>query len=261
MKSCIYKGRLRHRRFSPVGNTFEYPLFMLFMDLAELPQVFNGRWFWSWRQFNVAWFRRSDYLGPMDKPLDEATRDMIEQATGHRPAGPIRLLTQPRFFGFHFSPVNFYYCFDEKTEAIETILAEVRNGHFKDRRYYMLLDNTLNEGKDSIKRYRFSKPFHVSPFMEMDVHYDWGFGPAADCLAVQMESFRNGEKFFDATLRLQRHEITTWSLSRVLLSAPFLTLHGLALFCYQMLRLWLKRVALYSATRTGQQQQHLEQEQ
>jgi uncharacterized protein len=256
MKSCIYKGRLRHRRFSPVENTFEYPLFMTYTDLSELPAPYADRWFWSWRRFNIAWFRRRDYLGDPGVSLDAATRDMIEAQTGQRPSGPIRLLTQPRFFGFHFSPVNFYYCFDRSGEVIETILAEVRNGHFKDRRYYMLLDNNLNEGKDSIKRYRFTKPFHVSPFMEMDVHYDWGFGPASDRLAVQMESFRDGEKFFDATLRLDRQEITGWILARVLLSAPILTAHGIGLFSYQMLRLWLKRVILYSA-RFGTEQ-HME---
>jgi DUF1365 family protein len=249
MKSCIYGGKLRHRRFSPVENSFEYPLTMLFLDLEEIPTLFKDRWLWSAKHCNVAWYRRRDYLGEPALPLDTSVRDLLETQTGQRPAGPIRLLTQLRFFGFHFSPVNFYYCYDAADQIIEAIVAEVRNGHFSKHRFYVLLDSELNEGKDSIKRYRFTKAFHVSPFMEMDVRFDWGFGPAAEQLAVQMESFRDGEKFFDATLRLQRRELTGWAMARLIAGYPFVTARGLAMFGYQLLRLWLKRIVPYPGPR------------
>ena len=63
MKSCIYKGRVRHRRTSPAENEFQYGLFMMYLDLDELAHVFDGRWLWSAKAPNLAWFRRADHLG------------------------------------------------------------------------------------------------------------------------------------------------------------------------------------------------------
>jgi len=58
MKSCIYEGFIRHRRFSPVRNEFQYRLFMMYLDLSELQQVFSLHPRWSCDRPNVAWFRR-----------------------------------------------------------------------------------------------------------------------------------------------------------------------------------------------------------
>ena len=45
--------------------------------------------------------------------------------------------------------------------------------------------------------------------MEMDVDYDWRFNTPGDQLTVHMENAREGNKIFDATLVLQRKEITS----------------------------------------------------
>ncbi len=47
MHSCIYAGHVRHRRFTPLANEFRYRVYMMYLDLAELPRVFAGRWLWS----------------------------------------------------------------------------------------------------------------------------------------------------------------------------------------------------------------------
>jgi uncharacterized protein len=66
MNSAVYEGMVRHRRLSPLRHEFRYRLFMLYLDLDELPAVFDGRWLWSTRRAAPAWFRRADYLG--DRP-------------------------------------------------------------------------------------------------------------------------------------------------------------------------------------------------
>jgi DUF1365 family protein len=112
MKSCVYEGTVRHRRDAPVRHSFHYSIFMMYLDLAELPDLFRERWFWSPATPNLAWFRQSDHLGDPEKPLDQNVRDLVEAKTGHRPSGPIRLLTHLRYFGYGFNPVSFYFCFD-----------------------------------------------------------------------------------------------------------------------------------------------------
>ena len=68
MNSCLYEGSVRHRRMGDVKDEFHYPLFMVYLDLDELPGCFDGTWFWSARRPALAWFRRSDYLGDPDIP-------------------------------------------------------------------------------------------------------------------------------------------------------------------------------------------------
>jgi DUF1365 family protein len=85
---------------------------------------------------------------------------------------------------------------------------------------------------------------HVSPFMAMDVAYDWRFGaPGSDAgsrLSVHMENAREGRKIFAATLVLRRAEITAGSLARALALYPAMTLRVIAAIHWQALKLWLK---------------------
>ncbi|NIR13662.1 MAG: DUF1365 domain-containing protein, partial [Desulfobacterales bacterium] len=63
LQSGIYEGKVRHRRFSPVLNRFQYRLFMMYLDLEELSTLFRDRWLWSGDRVNFAYFRRRDHLG------------------------------------------------------------------------------------------------------------------------------------------------------------------------------------------------------
>ena len=42
MHSRIYKGWVEHRRRAPRSHRFRYRVFMMYLDLAELPQLFDG---------------------------------------------------------------------------------------------------------------------------------------------------------------------------------------------------------------------------
>ena len=108
MKSCIYQGQVRHRRFAPREHQFRYRLFMMYLDLDELPGLFERFWLWSARRPNLAWFRRKDHYGDPAMPLAESIRKLVQQQTGQRPQGPIRLLTHLRYVGYGFNPVSFY---------------------------------------------------------------------------------------------------------------------------------------------------------
>ena len=239
MNSCLYEGRLRHRRLGAAANEFTYPIFYCYLDLMELDRAFAGSWLWSARRPSVAWFRRADFLGDARVPLDEAVRRCVEQHAGQRPEGPIRLLTHLRYFGYSMNPVSFYYCFDVRGERLEWIVAEINNTPWNERHAYVL---PAGEGL----RFRLGKEFHVSPFMPMQQQYDWRFNKPGEALTVHMENFEAGARVFDATLALERRPITAAALRRVLAAYPLLTLRVMAGIYWQALRLWVKGAPFHS---------------
>jgi DUF1365 family protein len=229
--SSLYVGRVRHRRHAPRPHEFSYGLFMAYLDLAGLDQAFAGRWLWSARRPALARFAREDHLGDPRMPLDEAVRGLVQRETGRRPAGPIRLLTQLRCFGYVFNPVSFYYCFDRQGARVENVVAEVNNTPWGERHCYVLGTDTTTE-----------KAMHVSPFMPMDLEYRWRFTHPAERLAVHMALARGGSRVFDAVLSLKRTPIQ----NGVLLRHPFMTAKVIGAIYWEALKLWLKGVPVYT---------------
>ena len=273
MHSCLYAGTVRHRRFSPALNEFRYSLFQVYLDLSELPDVFDPYFLWSARRPAVAWFRREDHLGDPKIPLDVCVRDEVERQTEIRPTGPIRLLTNLRYFGYVMNPVSYFYCFDEKSGRLQTVLAEVHNTPWGERHCYVLQAPIHRAGGASAVLWN-DKEFHVSPFMGMGMRYRWRMSEPAESLAVSIQchetsaSTMNSElssgmneaqtnsstvspkppttarppRPFDVTLSMRRQEITASSLRRVLLKHPCMTASVAAKIYWQALKLWWKQV-------------------
>jgi DUF1365 family protein len=245
MHSALYTGQLRHRRFAPRAHRFSYRLFMMYLDLAELDEVFRGRWLWSARRPALAWLRRADCIGDASRSIDSVVRERVAERSGVRPTGPIRMLTHLRYFGVGFNPVTFYYCFDAADTRVESIVAEITNTPWNQRHAYVLTE-PVDEARTGVLRYRFTKDFHVSPFMPMEMNYDWRFGRPGRCLSVNMQNYQHGERVFDATLDLSRREITGAELARALVAFPCMTATVLTGIYTQALKLWIKRIPFHA---------------
>jgi hypothetical protein len=249
LKSCIYEGTIRHRRFRPVANAFRYRLFLVYLDLAELEQVFALHPLWSCERPNIAWFRRGDHFGDPRVPLEQAVRDLVEVRTGRRPAGPVRVLCHMRYFGHCFNPASFFYCWDPSDTRVDTIIVEIHNTPWGERHTYVL-DRARNEHPVAAwHRHQMAKEFHVSPFIDMNIRYDWRFREPGEELKVHMVDYQKGARLFDASLALRRTEITPNSLTRVLVRYPLMTVKVVAMIYWQALRLKRKGAPVYTHPR------------
>ncbi len=245
MRSAIYEGTIRHRRFAVRPHEFRHGVAMAYLDLDELPTVLGGRL--VARGPRLVRFRRSDYLGDPAVPLAEAVRSVVAERTGApAPAGPVRLLTHLRSFGHCFNPVSFYYCFDAD-EQLAAVVAEVTSTPWGERHAYVLERN----GDGAVLHGRSEKRLHVSPFMGMEQRYEFRAPAPAETLSVHIESREGAERAFDATLALRRRALDGRSLARVTARYPAATLRMLALIYGHSLRLKLKGVPVHPHPEAG----------
>lgn len=243
MHSCLYEGRVTHRRLGPVGHHFAYPLLMAYLDLDELPRLLERGGVISGGAYAPASFMPGDHLFRRGEPLASEARTIVEAVTRVRPRGPVRLLTQLRSFGYYFSPLNLFYLFDETGQRVEHVVAEVNNTPWGERHCYVLWDgNRAGHGL----RFSHPKGFHVSPFMGMDMTYEWRLSAPGDCLRVSLANFRESERVFDAQLALRRQELSKRRLRAAHARRPWPTARIVTAIYYQALKLWWKRCPFFT---------------
>lgn len=232
LSSAIYEGRVTHVRRGPARHQFSYRLHMFYVDLDELDRL--PRVAFRVGRFGVLSFCRTDYLGPTSTPLKTAVLDRVESQLGVRPAGPVRVLTQVRSFGYVFNPVSLYYCFGSDGETLEAVVAEITNTPWKERHAYVL------PARDGVVRSDFAKGFHVSPFFAMAQQYRWHLATPGDALSVAMVNEEAGRPAFSATLALERRPFARAALWRAMVLQPLMAWRVHIGIYIQAYRLWRK---------------------
>jgi DUF1365 family protein len=237
---ALYAGVVRHHRLRPREHRLSYRIFMLLLDLDRLDTIFARLRLLRRGRFGLTSFEAADYGDRSGRPLRTQVDETLS-AAGVPTGGPIRLLTMPRVLGHGFNPLSVYFCHN-RDGALAAILYEVSNT-FGERHSY-LIATPRNEagGDESLLRQAAPKRFHVSPFMDLDLTYEFLVNPPdEDCSIAILVRDEEG-LMFNASFAGRRQPLTDAALLRAWLAHPLLTLKVVAGIHWEALKIWRKGV-------------------
>jgi len=232
--SSLCVGSLMHHRLEAPDHRFVYPLYMLLLDLDELPDLDRRLRLLGHNRARPVGFRDGDHFGPAARPVREKLEAFLRSQGIEPPSGRVLLLTHPRVFGYVFNPVSFFYCYEPGGRLVARV-AEVNNT-FGDRHVYA----------GSGPGWSDKKVMHVSPFFSLAGSYRWDLpepGPAR--VEARVDLIREGRPLLKARLTLRPEPLTDRALAWALVRYPFMTLKVVAAIHFEALRLWRKGAPVF----------------
>ena len=236
----LYSGKVMHQRMKPFGHRFEYKVFSLLIDLDQLDAVGRLSRLFSVNRFNVVSFNEADHIDARISPAEKGIRayaDRLFMNAGMERPARIELLAYPRVLGHAFNPISLYYAYGADG-VLTGMIYEVRNT-FGERHSYVC---PVEDGQltDAGLRQTRTKIFHVSPFIEMGMRYDFRVRqPRAELQFRILESDAEGP-LLSASFSGKAMPVATGALVRQLLKIPLLGFKIVAGIHFEALRLWLK---------------------
>lgn len=237
-QSALYVGAVMHRRLQPTQHRFRYRAFWTLIDLDELPALTRRLRLFSHNRFNLFALHESDFGDGSATPLRVQALQRLSSAEIDTGGGPIRLLCMPRTLGYSFNPISIYFCHRPGGE-LAAIIYEVHNT-FGERHAYV---SAVEPTGDTIRQ-NSQKTFYVSPFMDMDMVYDFRLSGPAERLAVGISASKAGQRVLNACLTGARRDLSDGALLERFFAIPLITAKVTLAIHWEALRLWLKGLRL-----------------
>ena len=236
--SCIYNGKVIHKRFKPKEHYFKYKVFSLFLDLSELNVIEKNIKIFSYNKFNLISFFDIDH-GPRDgTSLINWIKKNLKNIGINNKNVKIKLLCYPRILGYVFNPLSIFFIYDNKNNLI-SILYEVKNTFGEQHTYVFNVKK-----KDNLIKNFCNKKFHVSPFIEMDCKYSFKILEPKNKLSVVINQSDQTGKLLYASQDGIRSQLSSKNLIFSYISHPLMTFKIIGAIHFEALKLWLKGIKL-----------------
>lgn len=237
--SGLYVGEVVHQRFAPRRHRLKYRIFQLAIDLDAAPTLAKQLKLFSYNGFNLFSLHDRDHGEGRVEPLRAHVERTLADGGVNTKIGRILLLAMPRVLGFVFNPLSVYYCYDRQG-ALAAMLYEVSNT-FGERHSYLI---PAEAAADTVRQ-SCDKDFFVSPFMDMDMRYEFSLSQPRERVAVRIWG-RDlaGAPLIFASFAGERRDLTDAALVWAALNFPLMTLGVVAAIHWEALCIWLKGIGL-----------------
>lgn len=239
--SALYRGGVTHRRLRPRDHRLNYRVFWLLLDLAEIDDLDRRLRLFSRNRFNLLSFHDRDHGDGSGAALRPQIEAWLERAGVALEGGPIRLLTMPRVLGYVFNPISLYYC-HRADGRLAAVIYEVTST-FGVRHAYVIPVPVEDQAAGLIRQGA-AKALYVSPFMGMEMDYEFRGHAPGEHLDLTIDGVDSGGVLITAAMSGERHDLTDADLLSAAVALPFLTLKVMAAIHWEALKIWLKRVPL-----------------
>ncbi|EGF96494.1 Protein of uncharacterised function (DUF1365) [Brevundimonas diminuta] len=239
--SALYRGGVTHRRLRRRDHRLNYRVFWLLLDLAEIDGLDRRLRLFSRNRFNLLSFHDRDHGDGSGAALRPQIEAWLERAGVALEGGPIRLLTMPRVLGYVFNPISLYYC-HRADGRLAAVIYEVTST-FGVRHAYVI-PVPVEDQAEGLIRQSAAKALYVSPFMGMEMDYEFRGHAPGERLDLTIDGVDSGGVLITAAMSGERHDLTDADLLSAAVALPFLTLKVVAAIHWEALKLWLKRVPL-----------------
>ena len=284
MTSALYAGTVVHQRFRPTRHRLRYRMDWVLLDLDAMPRLrLFGRNRFNLVSFCDADHLGGTRPDPVERgeavpaaanppgssPADPNRRGATRRdgtvtdshdgtgadvsasplraqveaamaAAGLAPdGGPIRLLCMPRVLGHAFNPLSVFFC-HRRDGSLAAMLYEVNNT-FGQRHSYLI---PVESPAGRTIRQQCAKAFYVSPFMGMDITYDFRIVPPGDTAVVVVNGDDAEGRVITAAFAGRRRALTDKALLGLVARHGLLSLKVLGAIHWEALKLWLKGLRL-----------------
>jgi DUF1365 family protein len=236
--SALYAGTVVHSRTRPKAHALSYSLFMGLFDLDELAGLGKGLRLFGYNAAALISFYDKDHGDRDGAPLRPWVEARLAEAGVEAHGGPIRLLCMPRVLGHVFNPISVYFC-HRPDQSLAAIVYEVNNT-FGGTHSYVLAAG--EPGLSGVIAQRCAKRLYVSPFMDMDLTYDFRIRAPDEKAAVLIDVSDADGQLLHAAFAGERRPLDDAGLLKAWISHPLLSLKVLAGIHWEALWIWLKGV-------------------
>ncbi len=223
---ALCRGTVFHHRRGSKEHAFSYDVVYAWFDPDDPESLTDRHWAWSTGRFRPARLARADYGWP-DGASAARVAELMSTVVPGIEVGPVRLLTQPRRWGWLFNPISIYLVWpaDSDQGPVGAVL-EVTNTPWKERHHYPVALEQRGPSGETTSTFgaTFAKDLHVSPFLPMDMTYHLELcerSPSAErdregLLVSISVTDPAGDTVLETGMNLDRQPATTRTLSETL---------------------------------------------